>query len=194
MDKKELVFATNNANKASEIQAILGDSFRIKTLSDIQFYDDIEETETTLEGNAVLKSKHIYDRFQCNVFSDDTGLEITALKGEPGVYSARYAGDDKNNDANMDLVLAKLRSFDNKKARFKTVISLFWDNTPHVFEGVVTGHIISVKRGDHGFGYDPIFVPDGFDKTFAEMSSAEKNSVSHRGRAIAKMVAFLTRQ
>ncbi|MBO6516007.1 MAG: RdgB/HAM1 family non-canonical purine NTP pyrophosphatase [Bacteroidia bacterium] len=187
----ELVFATHNPNKAAEIQEILGDSFLIKTLDDLGVHDDIPETATTLEGNALLKSQYVIDRFNCNVFSDDTGLEIAALNGEPGVYSARYAGDDKNNQNNIDLVLKKLENKSDRSARFRTAISLFWDGKPFLFEGIVTGTILTERRGTGGFGYDPVFLPDGFDQSFAEMSSQQKNKISHRGRAIDKMVSFL---
>ncbi|MCB9262463.1 MAG: RdgB/HAM1 family non-canonical purine NTP pyrophosphatase [Flavobacteriales bacterium] len=191
-EKTPLVFATHNAHKAFEIQAILGEAFNVKTLSDIGFFDEIEETENTLEGNARLKSDALFSKFNCNVFSDDTGLEVTALNGEPGVFSARYAGEEKDNQANMALLLKNLQPFADRSAQFRTVISLYFNGQHHFFEGVVKGTIITKKRGNAGFGYDPIFVPDGHSKTFAEMDKTEKNAISHRGRAIAKMVAFLT--
>lgn len=192
MVKKELVFATHNANKAVEIQRLLGNRFSVKTLSDIDFHDDIAETENTLEGNAKLKSSFIHTRFNCNVFSDDTGLEVFALNGEPGVRSARYAGEQKSNQANMDLLLKKLERVEDRSAQFRTVISLYWDNQLHEFEGIVKGKIITDKRGTQGFGYDPIFVPDGLNTTFAEMSMEDKNKISHRGRAIQQMIDFLS--
>ena len=192
MRKKELVFATHNRNKAKEIQEILGDTFIVRTLEDIGFHDEIIEDQTTLEGNAKLKSDHIYDRFSCNVFSDDTGLEVEALNGEPGVYSARYAGEEKNNEANMKRLLERLKNHTNRSAQFRTVIALYWNNSYHQFEGIVKGQIIKEKMGDKGFGYDPLFIPEGYTTTFAQMSSEEKNAISHRGRAIAKMVEFLS--
>lgn len=191
---QELLFATHNTNKALEIQNILGDRFSIRTLSDLGFHEEIPETENTLEGNALLKSRFLHDKLHCNVFSDDTGLEVTALNNEPGVFSARYAGEQKDNQANMDLLLENLKMHKDRSARFRTVISLFWDNRSYFFEGIVNGVIIDQKRGNGGFGYDPIFKPNGYDQTFAEMSAEQKNTISHRGRAIQKMIDFLNSQ
>ena len=191
MDRISLVFATHNANKAVEVQAMLGDEFWVKTLTDIGVHDEIPETQKTLEGNAHQKSSFIYQANHVNVFSDDTGLEVQALNGEPGVFSARYAGDQKNNDANIDLLLSNLKSHINRKAQFRTVISLYYQGKHHYFEGVVKGEINESRSGDKGFGYDPIFTPDGYTKTFAEMNAEEKNTISHRGKSIRKMVNFL---
>lgn len=191
MIKKELVFATHNLHKAKEIQALLGQDFTIKTLSDIDVQDDIPETGESLEQNALIKSSFVYNTFGCNVFSDDTGLEVAALGGEPGVYSARYAGKEKNDDNNMALLLKNLKAFEDRTAQFKTVISLFWNDEHYLFEGIVKGIIIEEKRGLHGFGYDPIFIPDGYDQTFAEMDALTKNKISHRGKAINQMIDFL---
>lgn len=187
----KLVFATHNHNKAREIQTLVPSEIKILTLDEIQCNEEIHETEKTLEGNAQLKAQYIVDHFDLNCFADDTGLEIEALNGEPGVYSARYAGADRNADDNMNLVLKKLEGVTNRKARFRTVIALFWDGNVHLFEGIVNGKIIHEKRGTDGFGYDPIFVPEEGDKTFAEMSLSEKNKISHRARAISKMIDFL---
>jgi XTP/dITP diphosphohydrolase len=192
MPQKELVFATHNRNKAIEIQQMLGDRFLVKTLEDIEFHEEIIEDQPTLEGNARLKSDHIYTRFSCNVFSDDTGLEVDALNGEPGVYSARYAGEQKDNEANMNLLLERLANKADRSAQFRTVIALYWNDEFYQFEGIVRGTITWEKMGDKGFGYDPLFIPDGHSRTFAQMSAEEKNAISHRGRAIAKMVYFLS--
>ncbi len=187
----KIIFATANQNKANEIQKIVPAEIEILSLKDINFEGDIPETQPTIEGNAVQKANFIVDKFAMNCFADDTGLEIEALNGEPGVYSARYAGEDRSDENNMNLVLEKLNNFENKKARFKTVIALSLNKELHTFEGIVEGTIISEKRGMNGFGYDPIFIPIGTDKTFAEMTMEEKNQNSHRARAIRKMVEFL---
>jgi len=187
----KLVFATHNHNKAREIQTLVPSEIKILTLDEIQCNEEIPETEKTLEGNAQLKAQYIVDHFDLNCFADDTGLEIEALNGEPGVYSARYAGEERNADDNMNLVLKKLEAITNRKARFRTVIALFWEGNMHLFEGIVNGKIIHEKRGTDGFGYDPIFVPEEGDKTFAEMSLSEKNKISHRARAMSKMIDFL---
>lgn len=188
----KLVFATHNHNKAHEIQAIMPQGIEVVTLDEIQCNEDIPETESTLEGNAKLKAQYIVDQFNMNCFADDTGLEIEALNGEPGVYSARYAGDSRDSNANMDLVLEKLKGKENRNAQFRTAIALYWNGKMHLFEGIVKGRIIQKKRGNDGFGYDPIFEPENCGKTFAEMNLEEKNKVSHRARAIAKMIEFLT--
>ncbi len=186
-----LVFATQNINKAREIQALLPDEITIQTLADIECFDDIPETSKTLEGNASLKSKYVVDNFEVNCFADDTGLEINELNGEPGVYSARYAGSEKSADLNMNLVLEKLEGKEDRSARFRTVISLIIDGVEYLFEGIVEGVITESKSGKEGFGYDPIFKPNGFDRTFSEMSMEEKNTISHRGKAIQKLIEFL---
>ncbi len=187
----KFVFATNNQHKLNELQAILGDHFELLSLEDIGCFEDIPEEQPTLEGNARQKAFYVYEKFGFPCFADDTGLEIEALNGEPGVYSARYAGEAKDPQANMDKVLTKLKNEDNRKARFRTVISLILDGEEKQFEGIVEGEIIREKRGDSGFGYDPVFLPVGYNKTFAEMSLADKNQISHRARAVQKLVEYL---
>lgn len=187
----KLVFATHNHNKAHEIQALLNDQIELITLDDIQCFEEIPETAATLEGNAKMKAAYVVEQFNMNCFADDTGLEIEALNNEPGVYSARYAGEDRDPEKNMALVLEKLRDKSNRKARFRTVISLYWEGEFHEFEGIVEGEITTEKSGAKGFGYDPIFKPENSEKTFAEMDLTEKNTMSHRARAFEKMVAFL---
>ena len=187
----KLVFATNNKHKLEELQAILGDQFTLLSLKDIECFDEIPEEQPTLEGNASQKAYYIYDKFGMNCFADDTGLEIKALNGEPGVYSARYAGEDKNSEANMKKVLEKLTKINEREARFRTVISLVIDGEEKQFEGIVNGEILTEKRGDSGFGYDPIFKPEGLDQAFAEMGLEDKNKISHRGRAVQKLVDYL---
>lgn len=186
----QLVFATNNKNKLKEVQAML-DTITLGTLKDINCTEDIPETSPTIEGNAIQKVNYLTQYYSADGFADDTGLEIEALNNEPGVYSARYAGEDKSAEANMNLVLEKLKNLPNKKARFVTVIALNLNREQYLFEGICTGKIISEKRGTDGFGYDPIFVPDGFDSTFAEMTQEEKAKVSHRGKAVNKLIDFL---
>lgn len=187
----KLVFATLNSNKAKEIQSLLPDDFQILTLTEINCLDEIPETAETLEGNSLLKAKFVSDNFNLNCFADDTGLEIDALNGRPGVYSARYAREMKSAEANMNLVLSELENESNRKAQFRTVITLILNDKTHIFEGIVRGEMCTEKRGSDGFGYDPIFVPEGQNKTFAEMTLAEKNQQSHRARAFEKMIAFL---
>jgi XTP/dITP diphosphohydrolase len=187
----ELVFATNNLHKLAELQAILGDRIKLLSLNDIGCDEDIPEEQETLEGNASQKAFYIYNKFGYNCFADDTGLEIKALNGEPGVYSARYAGEEKSAEANMDKVLAGLVKINNRDARFRTVISLVINGIEIQFEGVVDGKILTEKRGKSGFGYDPIFQPIGFTQTFAEMNLTDKNKISHRGRAVEKLVLYL---
>ena len=187
----KLVFATNNNHKLEELQAILGDDFTLMSLKDIECFDEIPEEQPTLEGNASQKAFYVYNKFGMNCFADDTGLEIDALNGEPGVFSARYAGEDKNSEANMNKVLEKLAKINERKARFRTVISLVIDGEEKQFEGVVNGEILKEKRGGSGFGYDPVFMPEGFNQSFAEMGLADKNKISHRGRAVQKLVDYL---
>ncbi|MDR1678289.1 MAG: non-canonical purine NTP diphosphatase [Prevotellaceae bacterium] len=189
--KKEIVFATNNEHKLQEVARILGDEFRVLSLADIGCNDDIAETAPTLEGNALIKARFVYEKYGKNCFSDDTGLEVEALHGAPGVYSARYAGEEKNPEANMNKLLAELQGETNRHAHFRTVIALMIDNEEHLFEGEVRGSILEEKRGNEGFGYDPIFCPEGYDRSFAELSADEKNSISHRARAVEKMCRFL---
>lgn len=188
---QQLVFATNNAHKLEEVAAKIAGKIKLLSLDDIGCHDDIEETGTTFSENASIKSHFIFNKYHLNCFGDDSGLEIDALNGEPGVYSARYAGDHGNHAANMDKVLEKLNGVTNRSARFRTVISLMWDGEEHFFDGTVEGSIRHERSGSGGFGYDPIFEPTGYDITFAEMSMEEKNGISHRGRAVEKLVAFL---
>jgi len=189
----KLVFASNNKNKIQEIQALVPNTIQIVSLQDIGCTEDIPETAETIEGNAILKAQYVYDKYGLSCFADDTGLEIDALQGEPGVYSARYAGEQKNADDNMALVLQKLENKTNRSAQFKTVIALNFGSEHFLFEGIVKGTITPVKRGNEGFGYDPIFQPEGFDVTFAEMSMQQKATISHRGKAVEKLVNFLKR-
>ena len=186
-----LVFVTNNRHKLEEIQAILGGHFKLLSLTDIGCYEEIPEEEPTLEGNAHQKAFYVFDRYGYPCFADDTGLEIEALNRKPGVYSARYAGKEKDANANMDKVLSKLSKINNRKARFRTVISLVINGMETQFEGIVEGEILTEKKGNSGFGYDPIFRPLGFNQTFAEMSLTDKNKISHRGRAVEKLVSYL---
>lgn len=188
-----LVFATNNAHKAREIGQILGPSFEVKTLKDIGCHEDIPETADTLEGNARLKAQFVKDRFGFDCFSEDTGLEVAALSGAPGVHTARYAGEQKNPDDNMALLLQNLTDETDRWAQFRTVICLIFKGEEHLFEGICPGQIAREKRGTAGFGYDPVFVPDGFETTFAEMGDAVKNQISHRAKATQKLLDFLRR-
>ena len=187
----ELVFATNNPHKLEEINLAVGENFKILSLKDINCEDEIPETADTLAGNASQKSFYIYNKYGKNCFADDTGLEIEALDGKPGVYSARYAGPGHDHEKNMDKVLSELKNNKNRKARFRTVISLLINGEETFFEGIVNGTILSERHGKEGFGYDPIFQPDGYDKSFAMMDLDEKNEISHRGRAVRKLVAYL---
>jgi XTP/dITP diphosphohydrolase len=188
---KKLVFATNNKHKLEEVSAVLGEKISILSLADIQCFDDIPETADTLEGNALLKSLHVHQKFGMDCFADDTGLEVEALGGRPGVYSARYAGENGNAERNIEKLLAELKDKPNRKARFRTVIALILDGETRYFEGIVRGEIITEKRGKTGFGYDPVFVPEGFSQTFAEMGSDEKNKISHRALAVNELIQFL---
>lgn len=189
---KKLVFATNNAHKLDEIRAILGDKIEVLSLKDINCDTDIPETADTLEGNAALKAEYIYKNYGLDCFADDTGLEVEALGGAPGVYSARYAGGDgHDSEANMRKLLKELDGEHNRKAQFRTVICLIEKGEEHLFEGIVKGSIIEQKRGASGFGYDPVFMPEGYEETFAEMGNAEKNKISHRARAVEKLCEYL---
>jgi|WetSurSiteA1Bulk_404760.scaffolds.fasta_scaffold20184_2 XTP/dITP diphosphohydrolase len=188
----ELVFASNNQHKVKEIKSILGDSFTLLSLCDINILEDIPENEPFIEGNALAKARYVFNATGMNVFADDTGLEIEALNGLPGVNSARFAGENKDSSANIEKILAMLGNIENRNARFRTVIALIFEKKEYLFEGIVTGKIIHEKRGVLGFGYDPVFVPDGKTRTFAEMELAEKNSVSHRARAFEKLREFLS--
>ncbi len=189
----DIVFATNNENKTREIRNILGDSFNLLSLIDLNITDDIPENEPTLEGNALHKARFVHNILNMNVFADDTGLETDILKGLPGVKSARFAGEDKNSDANIDKLLSMMGKSKNRKARFRTVIALIMNGKEYVFEGIVDGRIISERRGKDGFGYDPVFIPDGETRTFAEMPLGDKNKISHRAIAIEKLKLFLDR-
>ena len=203
----KIVFATNNQHKLEEIRSILGEDFEVLSLSDIGCHEDIPETSDTLEGNAMQKAQYVFDKYGYACFADDTGLEVEALGGEPGIYSARYAaldGDDSishDSEANMAKLLRKLKGIENRKARFRTVIALI-NNNPlpigdgmgerlQLFEGIVNGSIIKERRGGEGFGYDPIFQPEGYDKTFAELGNEVKNQISHRARAVQKLANYL---
>jgi XTP/dITP diphosphohydrolase len=187
----KLLFATNNTNKALEIQELLGNLYQILSLQDINCTDEVPEDQETIIGNAQQKAHYIYEKFAINVFADDTGLEIEALDNAPGVYSARFAGPQRNSEDNINKVLELLKDKDNRNAQFKTVICLIFNGIEYLFEGIVKGTIIYEKRGTQGFGYDSIFVPIGHEKTFAEMSIKEKSFISHRGIAVKKMLDFL---
>lgn len=186
-----LVFATNNPHKAREVEQILGGEFQVKTLRDIGCLEEIEETEPTLEGNALLKARCVKERYGYDCFSEDTGLEVEALGGAPGVHTARYAGEEKNPEANIALLLKNLEGRGNRRARFRTVIALAMNGREWLLEGVCEGHIATEKRGAGGFGYDPVFIPDGFEQTFAELGDDVKNRISHRAKATKKLVALL---
>ncbi len=187
----KLVFATANQNKAKEIQLLIPNSIEILSLNDIHCQEEIPETQATIEGNASQKAFYVYEKYSQNCFADDTGLEVEALDGQPGVLSARYAGEAKNANDNMDKVLLEMKGMSNRKARFKTVISLVINGKELQFEGIVDGTILTEKRGNSGFGYDPIFLPDGSSKSFAEMDLSEKNRISHRAIAVNKLVEYL---
>jgi len=189
-----LVFATNNKHKIREISDLLGDDVKILGLSDFNITGDIPEETETLEENALYKARYVHDRTGMNVFADDTGLEVTALGGAPGVYSARYAGESKSFDDNIDKLLAELQGKEDRSARFRTVIALILDGKEYLFEGIIEGEIISERRGDGGFGYDPVFIARGYDRTFAEIPLREKNSISHRARAMRQLITFLDEQ
>lgn len=189
--KRKLVFATNNPHKLSEVSAILGDKIELLSLKQIGCDVDIPETADTLEGNARLKATFINHNYRLDVFADDTGLEIEALNNQPGVYSARYAGTDKDPKANMRKVLHELQGVENRNARFRTAISLILDGREYLFEGIISGHIIEEERGQAGFGYDPIFVPHGYNQTFAQLGDDIKNRISHRALAVNKLAEFL---
>jgi len=192
MNKLKLVFATNNPNKLKEVQAMLT-NFDIVSLSEIGCFDDIPETAETLEGNAVLKANYITEKYGLNCFADDTGLEVAALNNKPGVYSARYAGEENNAEANMNKLLFEIGDNNNRNAQFRTAVALNIQGEQHLFEGICKGQILTKKQGESGFGYDPIFMPDGFHKSFAEMAMTEKGVISHRGKAIEKLVSFLNK-
>jgi XTP/dITP diphosphohydrolase len=187
----KLVFATNNLHKLKEVQEILSNSIEVLSLKDIGCFEDIEETESTLEGNAKLKADYITEKYGFDCFADDTGLEVEALDGKPGVYSARYAGEHGNAEKNMEKLLNELQNKSNRKAKFRTIIALNLTNKQYLFEGICEGEILNEKSGVKGFGYDPIFKPKNASSSFAEMNSEEKNIISHRGIAIQELVQFL---
>ena len=187
----ELVFATNNKNKLKEAEAILPESYLLLNLDDAGCNGEVEETEDSLTGNALLKARYVLENSSFSCFADDTGLEVDALNGAPGVYSARYAGTPANSDANIDKLLKEMEGKSNRTARFKTIIALILNGEEHLFEGTVEGRISEARQGEYGFGYDPIFIPEGYTQSFAEMDSKEKNAISHRGRALANMCTFL---
>ena len=187
----KLIFATNNPHKVKEMQAAIGGEFELVSLQEAGINIEIPEPHDSLEANAVEKSTTIFNLAKCDCFSDDTGLEVEALHGEPGVKSARYAGEGKNFDDNIDKLLLNLEVHSNRRARFRTVISLIWKGGQYLFEGICEGYIEKCRHGSNGFGYDPVFIPDGSDKTFAEMSLEEKNNFSHRKKAVSQLVSFL---
>ena len=192
MTKIDLLFATSNKNKVLEIKKVLPKEFNIKSLDDIGFCEEIPENENTIEGNAIFKANYMYKKYNLNVFADDTGLEVDSLNGKPGVHSARYAGISKNSRDNINKLLKKLKNKKNRKARFKTVIALILNSKIHTFEGVVEGIITKKPKGENGFGYDPVFIPSGYTKTFGELSLEEKNSISHRSLAMNKLIDFIS--
>ena len=187
----ELIFASHNENKVKEVRKILGKEFKIRSLNEIGFYDEIPENQPTIEGNAKFKSQYIFEKYNLNVFADDTGLEIKALNNEPGVRSARYAGDHKNSSDNINKVLKELNDFEDRSARFKTVFSLITKDFSKLFTGIIYGEITKEVNGSKGFGYDPIFKPNGYSMTFGEIDSRIKNKISHRALATNKLVDFL---
>ena len=192
----KLCLATNNTHKIEELQSLLGEKFQLQTLNEIGCFDDIPETADTFDGNSLQKAMYIWERFQLNCLADDSGLEVDALDGEPGVFSARYAGtpvagEHGNHENNMQKLLKNLEGIENRSAQFRCVITLITNGIAHHFEGIIRGKIIHQKQGSKGFGYDPLFIPDGYDRTFAEMNIEEKNPISHRGLAVAKMIEFL---
>jgi XTP/dITP diphosphohydrolase len=187
----KLVFATTNKNKVNEIQELISSDIQLLSLKDINCLEEIPETQPFIEENASQKAFYVYNNYHFNCFADDTGLEVEALDGKPGVLSARYAGESKNADDNMNKLLHELKGISNRNARFKTVISLIIDGKETQFEGIVNGVVIDVKRGTKGFGYDPVFIPNGYNTTFAEMDLIEKNKISHRALAVGKLVAYL---
>lgn len=187
----KLIFATNNKHKLQEIRAILGDKVEVLSLSDMNCTDEIPETGDTLEDNALIKARYISRKYGCDCFADDTGLEVDALNGAPGVYSARYAGEECDSEANMRKLLQNLTGKSNRNAQFRTVIALIINGEEILFDGIVRGTISTEKAGNSGFGYDPVFVPEGHNESFAQMSGEEKNRISHRGRAVAKLCNYL---
>lgn len=191
--RTSLVFATGNKNKIREVQAMLQDTISLQSLEDIHCYEEIPETKNTIELNALQKAQYVASKFAVNCFAEDTGLEIQILNGEPGVYSARYAGLQRSAEDNMNLVLEKMKQATDRQARFKTVVALILEGKEFTFEGIINGKISTKKKGHNGFGYDPIFIPNGYEKTFAELDEKEKNSISHRAIAISKFLNFINK-
>ena len=189
----QLVFATNNLNKLKEVQSLMPSHITLLSLKDIGCEEDIPETQITIEGNAIQKAEYLKEHYGYDCFADDTGLEVEALNGEPGVYSARYAGEQRNADDNMNKLLANLKNKENRNAQFKTVIALHLNGKLYTFTGVCKGEITESKHGDKGFGYDPIFKADGYEQTFAEISLDEKNKIGHRGKAVRQLIDFLSK-
>ncbi len=188
---EQLLFVTHNAHKSEEVKAIVGSNFEVVNLSEINFHEEIPETGNTFKANALQKAKYLHDRLNCNCFADDTGLEVDALNGEPGVYSARYAGEPSNSQRNIEKLLENLKGVENRKAHFTTVIAVILNDETYFFEGEVHGKIIECQRGEGGFGYDSVFIPDGYDKTFAELPAEVKNSISHRAVAMQRFKEFI---
>ncbi|OKL39133.1 non-canonical purine NTP diphosphatase [Pontibacter flavimaris] len=188
---KKLCFATNNRHKLAEVSQMLEGKYELLTLQDIGCHEDLAEEQDTLEGNSRQKAEYVWDNYNVSCFADDTGLEVEALNGAPGVYSARYAGPQRSDADNINKLLDSLQGQENRRARFRTSITLILDGQQHQFEGIVTGSIATGWKGDKGFGYDPVFIPDGHERTFAQMSAEEKNAISHRGRATQELVRFL---
>lgn len=187
----KICFATNNKNKVDEISALLPKEFEVLSLKVVGCHEELPEHQATLSGNSLEKAQYLYDHYHINCFADDTGLEVEALDGAPGVYSARYAGEQRSSNNNMQLLLEKLANEENRNAQFRTVITLIIDGNAQQFEGVAKGKIAKAKSGEKGFGYDPIFIPEGFSKSFAAMNGTEKNKISHRGKAIEKLIKYL---
>ncbi len=190
----QLVFATNNLNKLKEVQSLIPEHIKLLSLEDIGCFEDVPETQDTIEGNAIQKAAYIKQKYGYDCFADDTGLEVDALDGEPGVYSARYAGEQRNSEDNIQKILKNLKDTSNKNAQFKTVIALEFEGKQHIFTGICKGEITLEKMGDKGFGYDPIFKAEGYNQTFAEISLGEKNRIGHRGKAIQLLVEFLNQK
>ena len=188
---KELIFVTHNAHKSEEVKAIVGNNFNVKNLSDINMFDEIPETGSTFKENALQKAQYLYDKLKCNCFADDSGLSVDALNGEPGVLSARYAGEPSNSQRNTEKLLNVLKDETNRKAQFIIVIAVILDGKTYFFEGIIHGTITKSPQGEGGFGYDPIFIPDGYDKTFAELPADVKNKISHRAIAMEKFKQFI---
>jgi XTP/dITP diphosphohydrolase len=190
--KRTIIFATNNEHKLKEVRAIVPSHIELVSLSDLKYHDTLAETADSFEGNALQKARFVRRKFGCDCFADDSGLEVEALGGEPGIYSARYAGTEGDSEANIRKLLRNLSGQSNRKARFRTVIALLLDEREYLFDGIINGHIIASPRGASGFGYDPVFVPDNYAETFAELGDEVKNTISHRAQAVGKLAGFLS--